>query len=111
VGLGIHRHLNFTSGILILKSPSFGPHAWLFVNIRFVAVERNSTKVLAQLSLRDAGCLGYEVILLRDTRCSSGGNSVVFDGAFIVANHFEQMGANRVETIVTSKPSVGIERP
>jgi hypothetical protein len=32
----------------------------------------------------------------------------VLDGVFIVANHFEQMGANRVETIVTSNPSIGI---
>src|ERR1700756_4204973 len=72
---------------------------------------REDSKVLAQPSLRDPGCLGHEVILFRDTRCSSGCNSVVFDGAFIVADHFEQMGADRVETIVTGKPTVVIERP
>jgi hypothetical protein len=80
------------------------------LNIRFAAVGRTATKVLAQLSLRDPGGLGHEVILFRHTRCPSGRNSVVLDGAFVVANHFEQMGANRVETIVTGKPAVVIER-
>ena len=71
----------------------------------------DSNEGLAQLSLRHPSGLGHEVILFRDTRCSSGRDSVVFDGALMVADHFEQMGANRVETIVTSKPTIAIERP
>lgn len=71
----------------------------------------DGTRVLSQSSLRQSSRLGHEVILLRDARCPAGRNSVVLDGAFIIAEHFQKMGADRSETIVTRKPSVGIERP
>jgi len=54
--------------------------------------------------------LGHQVILFWDACRPAGCNAVVLDGAFAIANHFKQMGTNRVETIVTGKPIVGIER-
>jgi len=102
-------YLGIISGL-----PVVWPLGLAFVSTRFVmgwGCRQDGTKVLAQFSLRQTSRLGHEVILFRDTCRPAGRNSVVLDGAFIVANHFEQMGANRVETIVTTKPSVGIERP
>jgi hypothetical protein len=71
----------------------------------------DGTKILAQFSLHQTSRLGHEVILFRDTCRPAGRNSVMLDGAFIIANHLKQMSTNSVETIVTGKPSVGIERP
>jgi hypothetical protein len=34
----------------------------------------------------------------------------VLDGAFLIAKHFEQMGTNRVKTMMLGKPTVAIER-
>ena len=48
----------------------------------------DSTRVLTQPSLREPSRLGHEVILFRDARCPACRNSVVFDGAFIIADHF-----------------------
>jgi hypothetical protein len=48
----------------------------------------DSTGVLTQSSLREPSRLGHEVILFRDARCPACRNSVVFDGAFIIADHF-----------------------
>src|SRR6266581_3087980 len=79
--------------------------AWLaFVSTRFVmgwGCRQDGTKVLAQFSLRQTSRLGHEVILFRDTCRPAGRNSVVLDGAFIIADHFLQMGAHCVETIVS----------
>ena len=62
------------------------------------------------LFLCETSRLGHQVILLRDTCRPAGCNAVVLDGAFAIANHLKQMGTNCVQTIVTSKPIVGIER-
>jgi hypothetical protein len=59
--------------------------------------------------LRQTSGLGHKVVLFRDTCRPAGRDPVMLDGTLIVANHFEQMGANRVEAIVTSNPGVGIE--
>ena len=48
----------------------------------------DSTQVLTQSSLREPSRLGHEVILFRDARCPACRNSVVFDGALIIADHF-----------------------
>src|SRR5437660_10064932 len=41
-----------------------------------------------ELIAGQACCLGHEVILFRDARCPACRNSVVFDGVFIIADHF-----------------------
>jgi hypothetical protein len=72
--------------------------AWQFMSIRIAMAwgcRQDSTKALTQRSLREPSRLGHEVILFRDTRRPSGRNSVVFDGAFMIANHFGQRAAAR----------------
>jgi hypothetical protein len=65
--------------------------AWPFVSIRFALAFRcrkDGTWVLTQSPLCEPSCFGHEVILFRDARCPACRNSVVFDGALIIADHF-----------------------
>ena len=57
-----------------------------------------------------AHCLRHKVNPFRDARRPGSRNSVVFDGSFVISRRFQQMGTNRIETIVTGKARVGIER-
>src|SRR5215472_4018714 len=57
-----------------------------------------------------AGGLGHQIILFRDAGGSAGGDPVVPDGVLAVARHFEQVGADRVQPVVTAEPTVGVER-
>src|SRR5215467_15513003 len=59
----------------------------------------------------EPSCLGHQIVLFWDARGPAGSNAVVLDGAFKVTSHLEQVSTNRVETIMTGKPSVGVEGP
>src|SRR5690242_8512231 len=64
----------------------------------------------AGAALGQARGLGHQVIALGDAGGLRSRDPVVLDGGFEIAEHFEQMRANCVETMVSGKPTVAVER-
>ncbi len=60
--------------------------------------------------LIEPGCLGHQVIPLRDARRTSRGSTIVGDCALVVARHFQEMGANGVEAMLGGETRIRIER-
>src|SRR5260370_4878357 len=71
---------------------------------------RGGVRSVACCVLAEPCSLGHEVIPFGDTCRASGANPVVGDGGLMVAGHFQQMGANCVQTIVAGQPVVSVER-
>jgi hypothetical protein len=61
-------------------------------------------------SLPEAGGLCNQVVPLRQAGSAEGRRLVMPNGSFIIARHLEQMGANRVESMMISQPSIGVQR-
>lgn len=69
-----------------------------------------SLLIPASRALLKPGRLCNQVISFRDACCAASRGPVVFDGACMITEHLEQMGTNRVETMMLGKPTIDIER-
>jgi hypothetical protein len=54
--------------------------------------------------------LCHQITLFWNTRCPACSGPVRLDGALVIAKQFEQMGTNRVKTMMLGKPGVAVKR-
>lgn len=60
-------------------------------------------------ALSQPGGSGVEVALFREARCLAGGLLVHRAGTLEVTSHFQEMGADCVQTMMSGNPVVGVE--
>src|SRR6201984_2178927 len=77
---------------------------------RIVFMMNVSLLIRVSRALLKPGRLCNQIISFRNACCPASRGPVVFDGAGTIAEHLEQMGTNRVKTVMFGKPTIDIER-